>query len=348
MKRFFILLCFGLCPLVFLTAQQNDLQTVAIVRLTKSEPITVKQFRTEVERVQKTSGRTLTAAQRRQVLDSMINERLAIQAAERDRVTVAEAELTQQIQEMRNNMAQSIGRPPSDAEFAQAILSQTGLDINAFREQTRKQFLVQKYLMSKKQSVFQTLQQPTDVEVQNYYELSKAQMVRPQTVRLSMIQIAFGEDAAARTRARDLANRLFQEVGTSPAKFDEVSLRAQSPNSGYEAGDAGYIPRNLQTQQVVGQAFLDIAFNLKQGEVSRLIEGVRGFQIIKITETYDQKNLELDDIYQLGTRITVREYIRRGLLQEREQEVLTKATQELIAELRTGNPFQIFENYLNF
>jgi parvulin-like peptidyl-prolyl isomerase len=347
MKRFFILLCLGLSPCVFLAAQQNDLQTVAIVRLTRSEPITVKQFRTEVERVQKTTGRTLTAAQRRQVLDSMINEKLAIQAAERDRVTVAESEVNQQILEMRNNLGQSVGHPPSDAEFAQAILAQTGLDMNAFREQTRKQSLVQKYLMTKKQSVFQSLQNPTDAEIQSFYALSKAQMVRPQTVRLSMIQVAFGEDASARTRARDLANRLIQEIGTSAAKFDEVALRAQAPNSGYEAGDAGYLPRNLQTQQVVGQAFLDTAFSLKQGEVSRLIEGMNGFQIIKVTETYDQKSLELDDIFQLGTRITVREYIRRGLLQEKEQEVLTKATQELITELRTGNPFQIFENYLN-
>jgi parvulin-like peptidyl-prolyl isomerase len=347
MKRFFILLFLGLIPWVFLAAQQNDLQTVAIVRLTKSEPITVKQFRTEVERMEKTAGRALTAAQRRQVLDSMINEKLAIQAAERDRVTVAESELNQQIQEMRNNMGQSIGRPPTDAEFAQAILTQTGMDMNTFREQTRKQFLVQKYLMSKKQSVFQSLKNPTDAEVISFYELSKAQLVRPQTVRLSMIQVAFGADAAARTRARELANRLIQEVGVSPAKFDEVALRAQSPNSGYEAGDAGYLPRNLQTQQVVGQPFLEAAFSLKQGEVSKLIEGVKGFQIIKITETYDQKNLEMDDIFQLGTRITVREYIRRGLLQEREQELTTKATQELITELRTGNPFQIFENYLN-
>ena len=98
----------------------------------------------------------------------------------------------------------------------------------------------------------------------------------------------------------------------------------------------------------MGETFLNIAFSLKQGEISRLIEGVRGYQIIKVTETYGQKNLELDDMFQLGTRMTVREYIYRSLLQDRQEEAIRKATNELVVELRKGNPFQVFENNLTW
>jgi parvulin-like peptidyl-prolyl isomerase len=98
----------------------------------------------------------------------------------------------------------------------------------------------------------------------------------------------------------------------------------------------------------VGSDFIETAFSLKQGEVSRLLEGDGAYQIIKITETYEQKNLELDDIYQPGDRMTVREYIGNSLLQNRQQQALKTATDELVAELRKGNSFQVMEANLNW
>jgi parvulin-like peptidyl-prolyl isomerase len=102
----------------------------------------------------------------------------------------------------------------------------------------------------------------------------------------------------------------------------------------------------MEAAQLVGQDFITTAFILKQGEVSKLMEGARSYQIIKVTETYAQKNLDLDDIFQLGTRMTVRDYIGNSLLQDRQQAVLKQATEELVAELRAGKTFQIFERNL--
>lgn len=347
MKRLFITVIW--CVLGGLTAfAQSDLQPAAIVNLTRSEPITVKQLRTEVERMEKGSGRPLNAEERRQVLDVMINEKLAIQAAERDKIVISENEINQQIQQLRTNLVQTIGRQPSDAEFALAVRNETGLDVPAFREQLRKQLIIQKYLLSKKQGIIESAKVPTDEDIQNAYNLTRAQFVRPQTVRFSMIQVSYGPDAASKAKSKELAERLSREIGASPAKFDEVALRGQAPNSGYQAGDGGYLPRNPEAQQIVGIDFITTAFNLKQGEVSKLIEGGRGYQIIKVTETYDMKNLELDDIFQLGTRFTVRDYIGNSLLQQRQQEVLAQASQELITELRAGQSFQVFEKNLTW
>jgi parvulin-like peptidyl-prolyl isomerase len=347
MKRFAIFIFFSLFIAAWCFAQA-DLQPAAIVNLTRSEPITVKQFRTEVEKVEKATRRSLNDKERREVLDAMINERLAIQAAEKDKITVSESEVTQQINQLKTQMAQTIGRQPTDVEFAAAIKSETGLEMPAFREQARRQLVTQKYLMSKKQSVFESIKPPTDAEITSFYNLNKAQLTRPDTVRFSMIQVEYGPDAASKTKAKELADRLTREIGSNPSKFDEVVLRGQSPNSGYQAGDAGYLPRNMEAAQIVGQDFIITAFNLKQGEVSKLMEGLRGYQVIKVTETYAQKNLELDDIFQLGTRMTVRAYIGNSMLQERQMEALKKATEELVAELRAGKTFQIFERNLTW
>ena len=366
MKR---LLCCILLSVVFASwgFAQMDLQTAAIVNLTRSEPITVGQLRTEVERVEKEPqqvqmiraeltqkrGRDLTTAEfnqqlRQYVLDNMINERLAIQAAERDKITISENEVNQQLSQLRSQMVQAIGRQPTDAEFATAIRNETGMELPAFREQVRRQLLMQKFLMSKKQGTIESLKVPTETEISAAFNLARADFVRPETVRFSMIQVPYGSDAAAKTKAKELADRLIREIGGNPSKFDEVVLRGQAPNSGYMAGDGGYLPRNMDAARIVGQEFITTAFTIKQGEVSKIIEGALGYQIVKITETYTMKSLELDDIFQLGTRMTVRDYIGNTLLQRRQMEVLALATQELVTELRAGRTFQVFDRNLNW
>ena len=81
MKKRFIV--FGLALFSSAAAlAQNDLKTVATVTLAKTEQISVKMLRVRVEQMEAALGRVLNADERREVLDAMINERLALQAAE--------------------------------------------------------------------------------------------------------------------------------------------------------------------------------------------------------------------------------------------------------------------------
>jgi len=363
--------CLILFLLTTLTAgtvfAQIGLQSVAVVRLTRTEPITVRQLQAELEtlawqELAQRNRRPPTAEEaartaltspielRRQVLDVMINERLALQAAERDRVTVSDNEINQHIQQLRQQMAQGLGRMPTEAEFATAIRNETGQDFPAFRDTLRRQAIVQQYMMSQKGHILRNIPEPTEAEINNFFNLSRTEFVRPDTVRFTMIQVPFGADMTTRTRAREVANGLTQQIGTNPARFDEAVMRAQMPNSGYQAGDGGFLPRNMQAQQMTGAEFMNVAFSLQRGEVSRLIEGPRAYHIIKITETYPQAALGLDDILDLGSRMTVRQFIWRNLFQQRQQETMMRAQQDLITQLRTGNPppFQIMENNLNW
>jgi hypothetical protein len=329
-------------------AQMNlDMQTVATVLLTRSEPIMVKQLRIEVQRLEQRSGRTLTPAERRQVLDVMINEILALQAAERDHIYTSDGVITQQLQELRAGLSIN-GRGPTDAEFEVAVRNQWGVDVPAFREQLKRRATIQKYLFSKKGNPENLVTAPTEAEILERYNLLRTQFIRPQTVRVSVLQIPGGANAADRARARTQAEQLFREIGGNAGKFDEALIRANAPNSGYEGGDGGYIPRIPQAQQALGTDFINVAFSLRQGEVSRIIESVRGYEIIKVTETYDQKNLELSDIARLGTTMTVRDAINESMLQERLAPVLETVQRELITELRQNSSIQIFENYLNW
>jgi len=343
---FFVLLSVCLASHVF---AQAGLQPAAVVNLIRSEPITVGQLRSEVERFERASGQALNGQERRMVLDTMINERLVLQAAERDRVTVTDNELNQHINQMRAQMSQMAGRQISDAEFATEIRGMTGLEMPAFREQTRRQAIKERYIFTQKQNLIEgSMRQPTEAEITARFGLMRADLVRPDTIRLSMIHVPYGVDAAARTRARQQIDNLAREIGQNAVRFEEVIARSRAPNSGFHGG-TDLIPRNPEAVQRLGQDFVDTAFGLRPGQVSGVIGGRAGYWLVMVTEFHAMRVLELNDAILPGSPLTVRAAIVNNLMQERQAAAFTQAVQELLAELRAGGrTFQVFEANLNW
>jgi parvulin-like peptidyl-prolyl isomerase len=327
---------------------QAGLQPAAIVNLTRSEPIAVGQLRGEVERMERALGHALNVQQRREVLDAMINERLVLQAAERDRVTVSEAEVNQHINQLRAQLVPALGRQPTDAEFAQIVRDETGLDMPAFREQTRRQLIHQRYLVAQQQSVLESARPPTEAEIVSMFELTRAEFIRPEMVRISMILVPYGANAASRTAARQQADALVREIGSSSANFNAAVVRAQAPGSAFQGGDFGLMPRSLEAVHRMGQDFVNAAFSLRVGEVSGVIPGPVGYQIITVTESHAMRNLELGDEIHPGSQVTVRAYIANAMMQQNQVETLIRATSELHARLRTTATVQVFEANLNW
>lgn len=357
-KSTVFLLIFGLFAVSF-GYTQADLQPAALVNLIRSEPITVRQLRTEVERLERGTGRALTQEQRIQVLNRMIDERLVLQAAERDRITVFPNDVNQHIQQVRGQMAQQLGRQPTDAEFAEAIRNQTGLEMQAFTEQIRRQMILQRYLLHRKGDMINSaVSQPTEAQVRAEFNLRRAQFVRPETVEFDSIQVPFGPNAASRANGRQLIDRLARDIGNDPSRFDSFHERSRQPNSGYNAFTGTSVPLLPEAQAQFGQDFMDVAFSLRQGQVSRVIETNNEFLIIKVTRNLEFRNLDLDDpvpgflLPALGidprNTITVRQLLTMSIVSERQQAVLAQATHELVEELRRGNPFTIFENNLRW
>ncbi|MDR1107737.1 MAG: peptidyl-prolyl cis-trans isomerase [Spirochaetaceae bacterium] len=331
---------------------QTDLQTIATVNLIKSEPIMVKQLRTETDKLE--AGRTLSAEEKRklrlEVLNLMIDEKLILQAAEQERIAVTDNDLNAYFNQIRSSMTQSLGRRPTDAEFTTLIKNQTGVELPAYRELIRKQLVAQQYLRAKKPNLESSVQAPTEAEIQSTYNLYKTQFVQPDTVRFSYIQapVGSGATAADRNQARETMNRMARDIGSSPGKFDEAVIRGQTQGAGYISEEGRYLPRNPQLLESVGQEFLNIAFSLPQGAISGVIETPQGFLIIKITGTYEMKTLTLNDVLlQPGPPMTVREQIVGTLTQRRLQEAAIQAQEELIAELRgRRNAVTLRENFL--
>jgi parvulin-like peptidyl-prolyl isomerase len=345
MKRLFFIALF-LAAGFSAAFAQNEAQTVAMIELVKKEPITVRQFKTKLTPLEQARGRPYSVAERRTLLEDFVNQRLVLQAAERDKIAVTENEINAAL---RESLTQQSGRTLTDAEFEQAK-RQWGTD-------AREQLLMQKYLMAKKKDQIDAVKPPTDADVLNWYNLNKVKMIRPDTVCLSLISVPYGPDAASKAKAKEIADRLGRDIGGNVTKFDEAVLKGQTartragstPEAGYVSSSGVFVSRTEETQKEVGERFLTTAFSLKQGEVSSLIETGLAYQFVKVTASYPQKALELDDPIDPVNPITVKEYIQQGIRAESLQAAVDQAFRELVNELRKSrNVVTIYEQYLNW
>ena len=85
----FTLICCMLMVSAASVFAQSDLQVLAVIKLNKSESITVKQLKTRVGVYEKQAGRVLTVDERKQTLDALISEKLINQAAHMHRQSAA-------------------------------------------------------------------------------------------------------------------------------------------------------------------------------------------------------------------------------------------------------------------
>ena len=357
MKRFVLFLGIFLLFSGFSFAQL-DLQPVAIVRLSKTEQITVKQFKEYISWLNMTKAittmnpnATLSDAEKRQALEELGNQYLATQAAEQEKITVTDRELNQYFEQSINNftegLAQILGHKPSAAEVDAELLKRTGMNRASYRELMRRTLITENYLKVKKQSLFEAVKPPTEAEIQTIYNDVKNKsifengFIRPDTAKVRMIVAPFrnpGEKAEAQTTA----NRLAREIGNDPGKFDEVARNFRQPNSGYVTGDA-FVYKDDRVRQAMGAAFVDAVFALRQGTVSKVLERQDGFYIVKVMETYRSKTLALDDIYNLEDprSPTVRQTIGAAEMQRRFMTTLQQASEELVTDLKKRGSVQI-------
>ena len=363
MKRFVVFLCIFLMVSA-LGFAQIDLQPVAIVRLSKTEQITVKQFKEYISWLTITKAMStqnpnakLTDTERRQALEELGNQYLACQAAEQDRITVTDREINQyfdqSIKSFSDGLAQMMGRAPTEAEIDAELRNRTGMTRASYKEIMRRTLLTENYLKVKKQSLFEAIKTPTETEIQAIYNDVKGNsifengFIRPDTARIRMIVVPY-RNAGEKSAAQNKANELAKKIGTDPGMFDEVAREFIKPNSGYLSGDA-FIYKDGRIREAMGAAFVDAVFALRQGSVSKVVERADGFYIIKVMETYRSKTLLLDDVYNLEDprAITVRQTIAGAEMQRRFMTTLQKASEELVTELKKRGSVQIMDATYN-
>ncbi|HUX13745.1 MAG TPA: peptidylprolyl isomerase, partial [Spirochaetia bacterium] len=148
--------------------------------------------------------------------------------------------------------------------------------------------------------------------------------------------------------ARTKIDSLYRQIRTGQATFDDL-VRKSVDDPSYTGGDFGYLVRNdPRTVNILGQAFIDSVFTLKQNEVSGVLPSNVAYYIAQITDKRPPKLLTLDDPILPGAKITVRDRITQYLMAQTQQKAFADAANTLIASLRKKADIQLFEANLNW
>lgn len=323
---------------------QSDLQPLAVVKLNKSETITLKQLKNRVETYQKQNNMSnFTVEQKKEILDAMIDEKLVVQAAQKAGMNITDTQVNQYFLQ---NISQQVGRQVTEAEFSEIVRQQTGKSLDDFmREQVgmnvadykaylKNQLLAQQYVLQQKQDSIKNVA-PTDEDIRKFYDLNKASFVQNDMVKLFLVVVPkAGNDAGAKIKAEALLNG----VKNKSLSFDKIK---SDSGKDYQGGDL-FIGKTAQHAQQLGISYNDLLelFTRDLNYISTLTETETDFQFYVVRQKYSAKMLAISDLVQPETTVTVYDYIKQNLTNQMQSQALVSAVQEITKSLRTPSNFE--------
>ena len=332
----FSLLFFGINQNIL---AQRDTDTLATIRLSKTEVILGKEFNDVVRRLSELrQGGKLSEDERKEVLDSLINNHLVLQAAERDNISVGDEEVRNFALQM---VSQQARKQLSEAEMRQ-LLGKEGLDYQDFLNNARNSIIIRRFVQKKYGANLQSVTKPSDKEIEDAYNENIQQFVHKDMIRFNQVLVQFtATDQASKNSIKRKAEDIFKRVRTNGEKISELApLYSDDPQSKARQGDVNYVPRGLpQLEEVFGKRFFDRLFTLRKGQFS-MLESKVGYHIVEITDFRSAGLYKLDSEV-LGTGVTVKDYVRNMLVQQAQAKHLEKLVREYMAQLRKEGTVRI-------
>jgi peptidyl-prolyl cis-trans isomerase SurA len=213
----------------------------------------------------------------RTMLDNRINELLIVQAAARDTtIQVLDEQVSTRVQQEIEARRRQFG---GDAQF-QAALAQSGMTMedlrNMLASDVRTRFLMREYVAK----VARERKPPpvSTLELQKYYDDNRAEFGnRPATISFTQVVITPKASDTARASARAKLEEALKELAAG-AEFEAVARKYTDEPGGKErGGDLGWFRSGAMVRE-----FDQMAFALRPGQISPIIETSFGFHIIKL------------------------------------------------------------------
>jgi parvulin-like peptidyl-prolyl isomerase len=320
---------------------------VATVRLEKTEPISGKQLQQTVVALEKQQGRTLTAAQKKEVLDQLIDQLLVIQAASADRtVVVTQEEVQQASMRLLSQQLQAAGAIPPGAVLTdkmqyKQVIEQQGISVEEFEKTVRNQILAERYITSRDQQAFQSIGKATPAEFNAEYQRRVSEFVVSDSVWFNHIffetqGLPPADVKAKQAKATEVHRRLMNSGATFP---DLVAQESEDKVSKTRGGLIGPVMEGDQVAlQLYGADFMAKAFALNVGEVSPVLKSNVGYHIIKITEKKSAQLLPKEDP-------EVKAYLEQIIYAGKYQKKFDEVSQKVIKDLRGRATINYFGEY---
>ena len=205
------------------------------------------------------------------VLENEIQRNLLLVRAREDSIEVDDERVEEMVRAQVRQFKEQFGTAAFAEELKKAGLTERQMR-DKFREQFRNQYL--------ERSMYEMLAQQVSVSPRDIKEFQeKYRRGESNVVSLSHIFVEPTASTEQQDKIRPQAEAVLERIRAGEDFTALAKEYSQDPGSASQGGDLGFFGRGTMVP-----AFEDVAFGLKVGEVSGLVQSQFGFHIIRVEE----------------------------------------------------------------
>jgi peptidyl-prolyl cis-trans isomerase C len=253
------------------------------------------------------TGRSLNESQlpevKKGVVESLINQELLYQETQNKSVKVEDKEIDQQMDALKKQF-------PSEKEYS-AALAKMNLSEADIKSQIAKGLAIQQFIDTKFVQKITVSDDETKAHYNNNLDLFK----QPEKVRAMHILVMVAPQATEEQKAT--AREKLKEVQNKLGKgedFEALAKEYSEGPSGAKGGDLGYFSRGQMVPP-----FEEVAFSLKAGEVSDIVETRFGYHLIKVVDKKPGSTTSYEEV-----KDNLKQYMKQQKVQEQVKLYLEK------------------------
>ncbi len=208
---------------------------------------------------------------RRQMLDGMISEKLLLAQSILDSVVVSEDEVTQALDQQLDGIVRQLGSQQRVEQYYGMPLSRIRRE---FREDMRKQLLVQRLRQTREQAI-----QVTRRETEEFYESYKDSLPRvPEEFQVNNIFVLPKPDSAIEQKTRQTLRSVLDSIRAG-GDFADFAKRYSQDGTAESGGDLGTAKRGTFVPE-----FEAAVFALPEKGISDIVKTEFGLHLIFLEE----------------------------------------------------------------
>ena len=250
----------------------------------------------------------------RNSISFLIEKKLQLQTANKMGIGVNPTEISAAIEDIRKENSFS-----SDKDFESALLKQ-GISLENYKKDLKEQLILIKLINREIKSSISV----TDAELEEYYFLNKRFFSRPEEIRIGYIYIP-----VKTTVPEDIYNQAQNKIREillsfkKDSSFSDIKRKYSGPPEIIVSEDLGFIKKGEILQELD-----NVAFVLREDEISDVISTPSGFYILKMLERKEIEALPFTE---------VKDMVKEMLFQEKSE----KRVKEWIYELKSTSYIDI-------
>lgn len=199
-----------------------------------------------------------------QALESLIGEKIVELEAEKENIKVSDEDIDKELSKLEEEYG--------GEEALTQILESQGVSLDEIKDNISMNVKIKKLLGSDVEV--------TDEEIEEFFEENKEDLNEEEEVDASHILVETEKEA------KDIKAKL-----DDGEDFEELAKEYSTDSSKDQGGALGSFGRGEMVAE-----FDEVAFSLKEGEISDPVESEFGFHIIQVHEKKEAKEAELEDV----------------------------------------------------